>query len=95
MNIEVIEQNVFGDTFQYNVVVSDEESETEHRVTVSNDYWEELTEKRAEPAELVEESFRFLLELEQKESILPSFDLSDIQKHFPEYEETIRAHYAR
>jgi hypothetical protein len=38
---------------------------------------------------LVEESFRFLLEREPVTSILPSFDLSVIERYFPEYRSDI------
>lgn len=38
-----------------------------------------------EPARLIQESFRFLLEHEPVTSILPSFDLSVIEGYFPGY----------
>lgn len=38
-----------------------------------------------EPGALVEASFRFLLDREPKESILSRFDLSVIERYFPEY----------
>ena len=37
----------------------------------------------------MEESFRFLLERERKESILSSFDLTVIGRYFTEYEREI------
>jgi tRNA U38,U39,U40 pseudouridine synthase TruA len=40
--------------------------------------------------ELLEESFRFLLEREPNTSILPSFGLLLIGRYFPEYEREIR-----
>jgi hypothetical protein len=39
-----------------------------------------------EPSELVKASFAFLLERESPEMILPTFDLSDIARYFPEYD---------
>lgn len=42
--------------------------------------------------QLVEASFRFLLDREPKESILPRFDLSVIARYFPEYPDKI-GHY--
>jgi hypothetical protein len=39
----------------------------------------------------VKRSFEFLLEREPNTSILPEFDLSVIQRYFPEYERTIRS----
>jgi hypothetical protein len=38
-----------------------------------------------EPARLVEESFRFLLEREPASSILRTFAISDIERYFPDY----------
>ena len=43
---------------------------------------------------LIEESFRFLLEREPKESILPSFALPLIERYFPEYPNEIRKRLA-
>ena len=39
---------------------------------------------------LLRESFRFLLEREPKESILSRFEISVIERYFPEYAEEIR-----
>lgn len=39
--------------------------------------------------DLIEKSFRFLLEREPVSSILREFSLSDIQKYFPEYKDEI------
>ena len=44
----------------------------------------------AEVADLVRRSFEFLLEREPPGSILREFDLSVIQRYFPEYETRIK-----
>jgi hypothetical protein len=41
------------------------------------------------PEELVRRSFEFLLDRESKESILREFDLSVIQRYFPEYDQAM------
>ena len=41
------------------------------------------------PEELVRRSFEFLLQRESKESILREFELSVIQRYFPEYDEAM------
>jgi hypothetical protein len=65
-------------------------STTQHRVRVTNSDLERFAEGR--PAEeLLQESFRFLLERESNASILRSFDLNVIERYFPEYEREIRA----
>jgi hypothetical protein len=45
--------------------------------------------------ELLQESFRFLLEREPNTSILPSFDLPVIGRYFPEYEREIQTRLQR
>ena len=42
--------------------------------------------------ELIRRSFDFLLQREPKESILASFELSEISRYFPDYTEEIRRH---
>jgi hypothetical protein len=58
---------------------------TEHDVTVSRAEWERFGVGYRTPEELVEASFRFLLEREAKEQILAAFDLGQISRYFPSY----------
>jgi hypothetical protein len=63
---------------------------THHRVRVTQSEIEPLAQGR--PAEeLLEESFRFLLEREPNTSILSSFGLLQIGRYFPEYQQEIRS----
>lgn len=48
-----------------------------------------LTPGYDEPVELVEASFRFLLEREPASSILRDFAISDIARYFPDYPDEI------
>jgi hypothetical protein len=64
-------------------------STTMHSVTVTPEYFQKLTGGRASAETLLEKSFEFLLEREGNTSILRTFDLSVIQRYFPEYERTI------
>jgi hypothetical protein len=75
---------------EFRVRVSEGGSETSHRVTVKPEDSQRLTDGKVDAAELVRRSFEFLLENEEKESILRRFDLSVIGKYFPEYEREIR-----
>ena len=61
-----------------------------HRVRVSATELERFAPGSADPARLVEASFAFLLERESPQSILRSFQLSEIGRYFPEYETEIR-----
>ncbi len=63
---------------------------THHRVRATKADLERFAEGRP-PEELLEESFRFLLEREPNTSILTSFDLPLIGRYFSEYEQEIRA----
>lgn len=74
---------------EYRVVLEQGSSRTSHRVTVSPQDLEHLV-AGGSPEALVEESFRFLLEREPKESILRSFELAVIARYFPEYPQEIR-----
>ncbi len=65
-------------------------STTSHKVTVAPSYYQSLTGGRVPPEELVDASFRFLLERESNTSILRRFDLSLISRYFPEYEALIQ-----
>ena len=69
-------------------------STTHHRVRVTRADLDRFSEGRT-AEELLEESFRFLLEREPNTSILPSFDLPLIGRYFPEYERDIRSRLRR
>jgi hypothetical protein len=87
VNLELISDE--GDGYVYDVTVEEESAVTEHRVTFSIEYYEEMTDAELDPEEFVKKSFEFLLEREPKESILGEFDLSEISEHFPEYKDEI------
>jgi hypothetical protein len=61
---------------------------TTHQVSVKPDYAGGLLGSH-NVAELVTASFQFLLDRESNTSILRSFDLSVIERYFPEYPKAI------
>jgi hypothetical protein len=67
---------------------------THHRVRVAKADLARFGEGRS-AQELLQESFRFLLEREPNTSILGSFDLPLIGSYFPEYEPEIRERLRR
>ena len=73
----------------FDVTVSEGSSQSRHRVSATA---EELDRYggRDDPEALIEASFRFLLEREPKESILAAFELSVIERYFPEYRREIQ-----
>ena len=78
-----------GDRYDFVVTVAEGRGETRHRVTLQKSDYQDLVGGKASPQALVEESFRFLLEREPKESILRSFDLLIIGHYFPQYRREI------
>ncbi len=63
---------------------------SEHEVRVTPEDLARLAPAAVDPTDLVERSFAFLLEREPPSSILRAFDLSVIDRFFPDYESTIR-----
>jgi hypothetical protein len=72
-----------GDGWLAEVIVRDP-AVTTHRVRVSKAERQRYGGGR-EVADLVRRSFDFLLAREPNTSILPEFDLSTIERYFPEY----------
>jgi hypothetical protein len=84
-----VESTDRGDSYEFQVTVREGGGQTQHRVTLKKSDYRELVSEETSPETLVEESFRFLLEREPKESILRSFDLPVIGRYFPEYQREI------
>jgi hypothetical protein len=82
------------DANTYEVVVSGE-SETVHRVRMSPDYYRKLSGAQFTHEWVLIQAFRFLLEREPNTSILKEFDLSIINRYFPEFEEDMAARLGR
>jgi hypothetical protein len=78
------------DQVKFRVTVREEDSKTEHTVRVSSETLQSLTGGAISSADLVARSFEFLLGREPKESILREFDLSVIERYFPDFQEEIR-----
>jgi hypothetical protein len=77
-----------GDHWLCEVGVEHAGQRTRHVVTVSRgdlERWADGTERK-DVESLVARSFDFLLEREPPRAILASFDLSLIQRYFPEYD---------
>jgi len=74
---------------KFRITVGNKDNNTQHTVSLSEKYYQQLTGGKVSREELVRHSFVFLLSREPKESILSDFDLGLIQKYFPDYESTI------
>lgn len=83
---QVSVESLGGDMFR--VTVEDGRGRTVHQVAADSFEIERLG--AGAPAEdVIDASFRFLLDREPKESIVRRFDLKVISGYFPEYDEKI------
>ncbi|CAM8321045.1 hypothetical protein [Candidatus Methylopumilus planktonicus] len=71
-------------------VIVESKSITQHKVHVSNDFYNFLTDGKVSYEHLIIASFEFLLERESNNSILSQFDLKVVSQYFPEYEKEIK-----
>jgi hypothetical protein len=74
-----------GDGYRCATDISDATGTTHHLVQVSRKDFDRWRRGRS-AEELVRDSFTFLLEREPKDSILKEFDLSVIERYFPDYD---------
>ena|SRR5690348_13870659 len=73
------------DPLVFEVVVTEGRGESRHRVTMARALCETLAGSVDAAEACVEAAFRFLLEREPKEAILARFDVSVIERYFPEF----------
>lgn len=92
-NIVVQELNSDKDSIVYRVEVIEEDSKTTHKVELNRDDYQNFTDGKIAPEELVKCSFEYLLDREPKESILSSFNVSVISHYFPEYARDIISYF--
>ena len=92
-NIVVQELNSDKDSIVYRVEVIEEDSKTTHNVELNRDDYQNFTDGKIAPEELVQCSFEYLLDREPKESILSSFNVSVISHYFPEYAREIISYF--
>ena len=69
---------------EFKVTVNAKKS-TNHNVTLTDDTYKNLTNQKVSKEQLIEFSFKFLLEREPNTSILSSFELSSISTYFPQF----------
>ena len=74
------------DQEEFVVKVEEKGATKEYVVTLEDSYYQDLTQGKITKEELIEKSFKFLLERESKESILSKLNLKIIKSYFPEFE---------
>ena len=83
-----------GDPQEFAVTVRENQSETRHRVTMSLEACRRLSGGLHTPEAVIDAAFRFLVDREPKESILPRFDISVISRYFPDFERELPRYLA-
>ena len=73
----------------YEVVVQGE-TETSHRVHMSQEYYRDLCGAQVTHEYVLVQAFRFLLEREPNTAILTDFDVSDIARYFEDFEAVLK-----
>ena len=83
IKIKELSPNAFDVTIYSN-------TETNHQVTISDNFVTEYQIKNLTKKEIIEQSFIFLLERESNNSILRKFDIEVISNYFPEYKKLFK-----
>ena len=83
IKIKELSPNAFDVTIYSN-------TETNHQVTISDNFVTEYQIKHLTKKEIIEQSFIFLLERESNKSILRKFDIEVIGNYFPEYKKLFK-----
>lgn len=83
IKIKELSPNAFDVTIYSN-------TETNHQVTISDNFVTEYQIKNLTKKEIIEQSFIFLLERESNTSILRKFDIEIIANYFPEYKKLFK-----
>ena len=89
-DIRVTEANQREEGWTFLVELGHGEGLIEYFIDVDKDYWTRLTSRRVEPADLVRETFRFLLDKQPKEVILKRFNIAEVAGQFPVFEHEIK-----
>jgi hypothetical protein len=89
IEVSRVDVEQFLSRFQVQVTDGDGADGSSYDVTMSGADWERLGSAHGTPEAFIEACFRFLLEREPKEQILGSFDVSQIQTYFPDFERAI------
>ena len=82
VSIKIVSNNEYEVTVKSKTV-------TTHLVTLSDEVHKNLTNEKVTKEELLDFSFKFLLDREPNTSIMSSFELTVISRYFSEYEKSV------
>lgn len=88
ISVNMVDANVYE-------VIVESETETTHRVHMSQEYYRSLCGATVTHEFVLVTAFNFLLEREPNTSILREFDIEDINRYFPEFFEDVKARLDR
>lgn len=71
--------------WRFHVEIIEGVSRTVHEVALAQADYKKLTREKVTPKQCIQSAFEFLLSREEKESILSEFDVSVIQRFFPDF----------
>ena len=83
ISIQMLSNNEYEVTVQSNTI-------TTHIVSLSDEVHKNLTNEQVTKEELLEFSFKFLLDREPNTSILSSFELTVISRYFSDFEMSVK-----
>ena len=83
ISIKILSNSEYEVTVQSNTV-------TTHTVNLSDEVHKNLTNNKVTKEELLDFSFKFLLDREPNTSIMSSFELTVISRYFSDYEKSIK-----
>jgi len=88
MNIK-IRQTRIEPSFNFDVIVEEENTSTQHLVSMSKEFYNSLDTKKT-ALDVVRTIFEFLLDRETKEQILREFDVTVVSHYYPEFKEKLK-----
>ena len=83
ISIKILSNSEYEVTVQSNTV-------TTHTVNLSDEVHKNLTNNKVTKEELLDFSFKFLLDREPNTSIMSSFELTVISRYFSDYEKSVK-----
>jgi hypothetical protein len=83
ISIKLVSNNEYEVTVQSKTL-------TTHLVTLSDEVHKNLTNEKVTKEELLDFSFKFLLDKEPNTSIMSSFELTVISRYFSDYEKSVK-----
>ena len=83
-NLEIQSATEENNSWSYQVKLDEGRSSHQYQVTLSRTDYEQWSQGQAEPEQVIQAAFDFLLEREPASAILSGFDCSVIRRYFPE-----------